>query len=47
MIRGPAAWALRKIGSTGVKEALLAANQREQDEEVLAEIEKGLKFLTL
>lgn len=45
VIRGTAAWALGKIGGEGVKEALLAAKDREQDEEVIAEIEKGLAFL--
>lgn len=45
VIRGTAAWALGKIGGDGVEEALLAAREREQDEEVLAEVEKGLAFL--
>lgn len=45
VIRGTAAWALGKIGGADVKEALLAAKEREQDEEVLAEIEKGLVLL--
>ncbi|MEO4054617.1 tRNA epoxyqueuosine(34) reductase QueG [Solibacillus sp. CAU 1738] len=45
VIRGTAAWALGKIGGDGVEEALLAAKEREQDEEVIAEIEKGLAFL--
>lgn len=47
VIRGTAAWALGKIGGEGVGEALLAAKEREQDEEVIAEIEKGLAFLKL
>ena len=45
VIRGTAAWALGKIGGEGVEEALLVAKEREQDEEVLAEIEKGLAFI--
>ena len=45
VIRGTVAWALGKIGGADVKEALLAAKEREQDEEVLAEIEKGLVLL--
>ncbi|WPK13825.1 tRNA epoxyqueuosine(34) reductase QueG [Lysinibacillus louembei] len=45
VIRGTAAWALGKIGGQGVKEALLAAKEREQDAEVLAEIDKGLALL--
>lgn len=45
VIRGTAAWALGKIGGADVKEALLAAKEREQDEEVLVEIEKGLVLL--
>lgn len=46
VIRGTAAWALGKIGGQGVKEALLAAKEREQDMEVLVEIDKGLALLT-
>ena len=46
VIRGTAAWAVGKIGGEGSKEALLALKEKEQDMEVLAEIEKGLAFLT-
>ncbi|MEC1176979.1 tRNA epoxyqueuosine(34) reductase QueG [Metasolibacillus meyeri] len=46
VIRGTAAWALGKIGGQGVREALLAAKEREQDMEVLVEIDKGLALLT-
>ncbi|WP_342471905.1 tRNA epoxyqueuosine(34) reductase QueG [Metasolibacillus sp. FSL H7-0170] len=46
VIRGTAAWALGKIGGQGVQEELLAAKEREQDAEVLAEIDKGLALLT-
>ncbi|ATP41819.1 tRNA epoxyqueuosine(34) reductase QueG [Solibacillus sp. R5-41] len=46
VIRGTAAWAIGKIGSEDANEALLAAQIKEQDEEVLAEIEKGLAMLT-
>ena len=45
VIRGTAAWAVGKIGGEGAKEALLALQARETDEEVLQEIEKGLAFL--
>lgn len=43
-IRGTAAWAIGKIGGDEAKEALLKAQEREKDEEVLEEIEKGLNF---
>ncbi|KYG90751.1 epoxyqueuosine reductase [[Bacillus] sp. KCTC 13219] len=46
VIRGTAAWALGKIGGQGIQEELLAAKEREQDAEVLAEIDKGLALLT-
>lgn len=46
VIRGTAAWALGKIGGEGVEQALLAAKEREQDDEVLVEINKGLAMLT-
>lgn len=46
VIRGTAAWALGKIGGEGVVQALLAAKEREQDDEVLVEINKGLAMLT-
>ena len=45
VIRGTAAWALGKIGGAEVEGILLAVKSSEKDEEVLAEIEKGLKFL--
>ncbi|MEK4627202.1 MAG: tRNA epoxyqueuosine(34) reductase QueG [Solibacillus sp.] len=45
VIRGTAAWAIGKIGAEGAKEILLAAKAKEQDEEVLVEIEKGLAFI--
>lgn len=45
VIRGTAAWAIGKIGANDAKDVLLKAQQREADEEVLAEIEKGLQFL--
>lgn len=44
VLRGSAAWALGKIGSEKAKNALLEAQQREKDEEVQAEIAKGLAF---
>lgn len=44
VIRGTAAWALGKIGGAEAKEALLQAQQKEQDISVLDEIEKGLEF---
>ena len=47
VIRGTAAWAIGKIGSEGAKEALLAAQAKEQDEEVLEEIAKGLSYLDI
>lgn len=45
VIRGTAAWALGKIGGEAAREALILAQQQEQDEEVLLEIEKGLQLL--
>lgn len=45
VIRGTAAWALGKIGGADVGEVLLTAQARETDEEVRAEIKKGLAFL--
>ncbi|MBO0993573.1 tRNA epoxyqueuosine(34) reductase QueG [Bacillus sp. SD088] len=44
VLRGTAAWALGKIGGAEAKEALLQAQQKEQDISVLNEIEKGLEF---
>lgn len=45
VMRGTAAWAIGKIGGEEAKKALLSAKEKEQDEEVLLEIEKGLKCL--
>lgn len=44
VIRGTAAWALGKIGGELAEAALRTAKEKEQDEEVLIEIEKGLQF---
>ncbi|MCY9548444.1 tRNA epoxyqueuosine(34) reductase QueG [Lysinibacillus xylanilyticus] len=44
VIRGTAAWALGKIGGEQSQFALLKAKGKEQDEEVLVEINKGLQF---
>lgn len=44
VIRGTAAWALGKIGGNVAEDALLTAKDKEQDEEVLVEIDKGLQF---
>lgn len=46
VIRGTAAWALGKIGGEQAENALLAAQDQEQDEEVLVEINKGLQFFS-
>lgn len=45
MIRGTAAWAIGKIAAAEAEEVLLAALQREQDPDVLNEIDKGLTLL--
>lgn len=45
VIRGTAAWALGKIGGEGVAQAIKKAQERENDEQVLREIAKGLKML--
>lgn len=45
VIRGTAAWALGKIGGEAAKNALYVAMEREQDEEVLGEINKGLQMI--
>lgn len=45
VIRGTAAWAIGKIGADGAVEALLQAKEKETDEQVVAEIEKGLQLL--
>lgn len=47
VLRGTAAWALGKIGGLEAKNALLAAKNKENDEEVLAEIDKGLSFFLI
>lgn len=44
VIRGTAAWALGKIGTEEGLQALKQAQHTEQDEEALAEIQKGLAF---
>lgn len=46
VIRGTAAWALGKIGGDNAQSALLEAKAKEQDEEVLVEINKGLQFFS-
>lgn len=46
VIRGTAAWALGKIGGKQAQSALLEARVKEQDEEVLVEINKGLQFFS-
>lgn len=45
VLRGTAAWALGKIGGDGVGEAIEKAMQREKDEEVLHEMNRGLELL--
>jgi len=47
VMRGTAAWAIGKIGGDNAKQALRRALEVEKDEEVLVEIEKGLKLLTV
>ncbi|TCN28148.1 tRNA epoxyqueuosine(34) reductase QueG [Mesobacillus foraminis] len=44
VLRGTAAWSLGKIGGAKAKEALEQAAESEKDEEVLAEVAKGLSF---
>lgn len=46
VIRGTAAWALGKIGGDMAETSLLTAKDKEQDEEVLVEIDKGLQFFS-
>lgn len=46
VIRGTAAWALGKIGGNMAEAALHTAKDKEQDEEVLVEIDKGLQFFS-
>lgn len=45
VIRGTAAWAIGKIGVVEAEQILQTALQKEQDPEVIIEIEKGLAFL--
>lgn len=45
VIRGTAAWALGKIGGMEAKAALEAAKEKEESQEVLHEIEKGIGFM--
>lgn len=45
VMRGTAAWAIGKIGGPLAEEALSKAYEQEVDEEVLREIEKGIKLL--
>lgn len=45
VIRGTAAWAIGKMGVIEAKEILQVALQKEQDPEVIIEIEKGLTLL--
>ncbi|MFS0638578.1 tRNA epoxyqueuosine(34) reductase QueG [Mesobacillus foraminis] len=44
VLRGTAAWSLGKIGGAEAREALEQAAESEKDEEVLAEVAKGLSF---
>ncbi|WP_407269993.1 tRNA epoxyqueuosine(34) reductase QueG [Radiobacillus sp. PE A8.2] len=44
VIRGTAAWALGKIGTATAFEAIKTAKQKEKDEAVLEEMDKGLDF---
>lgn len=44
VIRGTAAWAIGKIGGDDTVSVLKEAREKETDEEVLAEIEKGLSY---
>ncbi len=44
VIRGTAAWSLGKIGTDEAFEAITEAMERETDEQVLFEMEKGLNF---
>ncbi len=45
VIRGTAAWAIGKIGDVSAKPELRKAYEKEQDDQVKQEIEKGLAFL--
>ncbi|MHC0038572.1 tRNA epoxyqueuosine(34) reductase QueG [Pseudoneobacillus sp. C159] len=44
VIRGTAAWALGKIGGDEARAALIKASEKEQEDSVIKEIEKGLEF---
>ncbi len=44
VLRGTAAWSLGKIGGAEAREALERAAESEKDEDVLAEVAKGLSF---
>lgn len=46
VIRGTAAWALGKIGTDRAYEAIKGAMEKEEDERVIVEMEKGLAFET-
>lgn len=46
VIRGTSAWAIGRIGTDDGRQALEYAQQQEKDEEVLAEIAKGLTFFS-
>lgn len=45
VIRGTAAWALGKIGGVEAKAALEAAREKEESQEVLLEVDKGMGFI--
>lgn len=45
VIRGTAAWAIGKIGGAEVESLLKEGLEKELDEEVISEIEKGLQFV--
>lgn len=45
VIRGTAAWALGKIGGEEARAALERARHEEEDQDVLAEVEKGFKLM--
>lgn len=44
VIRGTAAWSLGKIGTDKAHKAIKTAMKKEQDDRVIVEMEKGLKF---
>ncbi|MGP4073574.1 tRNA epoxyqueuosine(34) reductase QueG [Piscibacillus sp. B03] len=46
VIRGTAAWAIGKIGRHDARDMIEKAKAKEQDEDVLFEMDKGLEFLT-